>query len=35
VDRYLAGVMKAMGYVWILLLLELMESLAPASRWVH
>jgi protein-S-isoprenylcysteine O-methyltransferase Ste14 len=29
VAHYLPGIMKAMGYLWILFLLELMEALAP------
>jgi protein-S-isoprenylcysteine O-methyltransferase Ste14 len=35
VDHGLVEVMKAMGYVWILFLLELMERLRPVSRWVR
>jgi protein-S-isoprenylcysteine O-methyltransferase Ste14 len=29
VDQYLPGIMKSMGYLWILFLLELVEALAP------
>jgi len=32
VDHYLAGIMKAMGYLWILFLVQLMETLAPVAR---
>jgi protein-S-isoprenylcysteine O-methyltransferase Ste14 len=35
VDHYLAGMMKAMSYLWILFLVQLMETLAPVAPWVH
>jgi hypothetical protein len=31
-DRYFVGVVKAMGYLWVLFLLELIERLGPISR---
>jgi protein-S-isoprenylcysteine O-methyltransferase Ste14 len=34
VDHYLPGIIKAMGYLWILFLVQLMETLAPVSPWV-
>jgi protein-S-isoprenylcysteine O-methyltransferase Ste14 len=32
VDHYLLGIMKAMGYLWILFLVQLLETLAPVAR---